>query len=276
LEAKYLLVYSKVDPAGLNIKNQILNLNGTFKQLRDELWYSEELNALLGGFPEDILYINYLDKLFNVETYIFLSRHSSEKAVKSLTAHHTGNVTFSVSHGARARELSYTNPRLLKTIMLSLKRYAEELNISNEYEVTLEVTHHGPTELKRPIIFVEIGSRIDDWENPKAGECIGRAVLEALSSKSMLSSEWVTALGFGGGHYARKHTKLELESNICYSHIFSKYMIGHVDEEIVQQAVKKTLEGCGLAILEKKSIKASDRRRLVEILQRLQLEVKYI
>ena len=279
LRCKYVLVYSKIDKASLNIRDRILEVERSFKQVRDNLYYSDELKSYIAGFDDDIIYINYLDNMFEAETYIYLSRHSSAQRIKSLTAHFTGNVTNEYVYGANPRELSYTNPHLMKVLMLKLRRFHEEYKLVDSYDLTMEVTHHGPTNMKTPLIFVEIGSDEEAWTSKVAGEVIAHSVLESI--KDILvhqdgTFECKVCLGFGGGHYARKHTKLELNSEVCYSHIFSKHQVGMVDNYILQQAIQKTHGTCRLAIIEKKSVPSEVRRTLTSTLESLGLEVKYI
>ena len=83
-----------------------------------------------------------------------------------------------------------------------------------KYDVTLEVTHHGPTELSVPSLYAEIGSTETQWKDPEAGEVVAKAILA-------VSLEKVPAgLGFGGGHYAMRQTGLLLKPEFLLGTIF--------------------------------------------------------
>lgn len=50
----------------------------------------------------------------------------------------------------------------------------------SDFEVVYEVTHHGPTNLRKPLTFVEIGSSETEWTYEKAHEVVGESVVKAL------------------------------------------------------------------------------------------------
>ena len=54
----------------------------------------------------------------------------------------------------------------MKSILMEMKRLAEQKGL--KYDVTLEVTHHGPTELSVPSLYAEIGSTEIQWKDPEA------------------------------------------------------------------------------------------------------------
>jgi D-aminoacyl-tRNA deacylase len=85
------------------------------------------------------------------ECIIFVSRHVGETGAL-LTAHYTGNFG-EAKFGGRPRELSRSCPNLHKAIVDSLRKYAP-----SNYEVGIECTHHGPSDVNVPSMFVEIGS----------------------------------------------------------------------------------------------------------------------
>ena len=120
--AKYLLVYSIQDPAGVNIAENLSNLE-CFDKLAEgkdriaALFYNSDYNAYLASFKDDIIFINHVDRYFDVEYYIYLSRHSSIKRIRSLTVHFTGNLSNEKLYGANPRELSKTYPPLAKAII---------------------------------------------------------------------------------------------------------------------------------------------------------------
>lgn len=242
--------------------------------LKENLYYSQELKAFLAGFPEEIIHINYVDTIFDVENYVYISKHSSVAKVRSITAHFPGNVSWNPSHGARARELAYANPYLLKSIYVRMVGFSVEEGLEEEYDVSLEATHHGPTNLSKPILYVEIGSDEEAWRDKRPARIIARSIVEALKLKAHECGE--VTLGVGGGHYARKHSKIEAREAYCYSHIFAKYAIEYLDKRVFEEALKKTIGKCKLVMVEKKSVPSKPRKTIIDIVKKLGLEVKYV
>ena len=60
---------------------------------------------LLAFFEGMIVFPPDLDEFFNPQAYIFLSRHSAESGIASLTAHTVGNFGTEARVGGRPREL---------------------------------------------------------------------------------------------------------------------------------------------------------------------------
>lgn len=279
-EAKYALIFSVKDDAGVNIAKRITELEHCEKvSVSNEaivsLLYIPKYDAYLASFRDDIIYINYVDKYFEVNYYIYLSRHSSVRQIKSLTVHYTGNVSKEKAYGANPRELSKTYPPLAKTIILNIRKFAKELCVNNVYEIIYEATHHGPTNLDKPLIFVEIGSSSNEWKNRRAAITIAKAVLYSLKDVEKYKS-CLGAIGIGGGHYSRKHTEYCFKTEVCYSHIFSKHVLNMVDNEILKQALSKTLYPISQVIIEKKGAKSSLKKLIESFAQKAGLIVKYI
>ena len=194
---------------------------------------------------------------------IFASKHRSKEEVNSLTVHCTGNPSEEARLGGRPKELAVSSPPAMKSILKEMKRLAEEKGL--KYDVTLEVTHHGPTELSVPSIYAEIGSTEKQWEDLEAGEVAAKAILAVSLEKVPV------ALGFGGGHYAMRQTGLLLETDISFGHNFPKYQLDFVDEALIRQAVEKS--NADFAYFDRKSMKSEDRNRISEILEKLGLKV---
>jgi len=191
-----------------------------------------------------------LDKFFNPQAYIFLSRHSSESGIASLTAHTTGNFSDDVKSGGAAKELGRSDPSLLKNYLITLSKKKERLG---GYEITMEATHHGPTALQKPVLFVELGSSEKHWGDSKAAAVVGEALLESLTEKTIWSK---AAIGFGGTHYPEKFTKLVVEEDMALSFVAPKHALEHVDERMVGQMLQRTTSPVRYALLDWKGLGA--------------------
>ncbi len=81
------------------------------------------------------------------------------------------------------------------------------------------------------------------------------------------------AIGIGGPHYSDKHTKLLLETDICYSHIFARYTFSWLNKEIIIQAIEKSIEPIEVIVLLK--VRASIKRLAAEIAKENNIEIIY-
>jgi D-aminoacyl-tRNA deacylase len=151
----------------------------------------------------------------------------------------------------------------MKSILMEMKCLVEQKGL--KYDVTLEVTHHGPTELSVPSLYAEIGSTEVQWEDPDAGEVAAKAILAVSLEKVPV------ALGFGGGHYAMRQTGLLLETEVSFGHNFPKYQLEFVDEALIRQSIEKSK--ADFAYFDRKSMKSEDRNRISEVLEKLGLMV---
>jgi D-aminoacyl-tRNA deacylase len=203
---------------------------------------------LLTFFEGMIVFPPDLDKFFNPVAYIFLSRHSAESGIASLTAHTTGNFSDEVKSGGAAKELGRSDPSLLKNYLISLSKRRERIG---GYEITMEATHHGPTSLQKPVLFVELGSSEKYYGDANAAAVVGEALLESLMEKTIWSK---AAIGFGGTHYPEKFTKLVVEEDIALSFVAPKYALEHVDERMVGQMLRRTTSPVKYALLDWKGL----------------------
>ncbi len=261
----YGLVYSIRDPAGSGIAHYIREYYGLEKcsdriEHAIECWNSELF--YLVGFQEDVIYFDFLDQRLprNIVQYIVLSRHSSVQRVKSYTVHHTGNFGDEASYGGKPRSLAIANPITSQKLLLNLKKQCEEHDRCNEYEVSYEATHHGPTENSKPLSFIEIGSTIDEWRDPVNHEVLGLAIIEFLEKPI---HDCRVVIGIGGGHYPRKHTKMALEENYCYGHIMAKYVLQYLSYETLDMMINRSDPKPRQVVVEKKGTRR-EHRELIE------------
>jgi D-aminoacyl-tRNA deacylase len=230
------LITSTEDPASTNIAGRLLERHGfesTGVVLFEKQVYQKD-SLLLVTIDTRIVTPPDLDAYFNPQAYVFLSRHRAESGIASVTAHTTGNFTDDASQGGKPREIGRVNPDLLKNYMISLWKHSNELR---EFQVTIEATHHGPTSLLKPVLFVEIGSGDSSWRDERVGGIIADALMESLASGKTWDK---VALGFGGTHYPDKFNKMVLETDTALASIAAKYALGGVDEPMFGQLIQKS------------------------------------
>jgi len=221
---------------------------------------------LLAFFEGMIVRPPDLDSFFNPQAYIFLSRHSAESGIASLTAHTTGNFSEEARFGGKGRELGKADPSLLKNYLISLSKRRGELM---GYEVTMEATHHGPTSLRPPVLFVELGSSEKFWGDKKAAAVVGDALMESLTQKAIWSK---IALGFGGNHYPERFTRMVVEEDIAVSFVVPKYSLEHIDEKMFGQMIQRTAGPVRYAALDWKGL-GTHKDRIIGLATSFGLEV---
>ncbi len=180
----------------------------------------------------------------DAEEVIVASRHTSESGRSTLTVHVPGEL--------EKMELAEASPPTIKTALKALVDMRDELGLT--YDVSLESTHHGPTQLDVPVTFVEIGSSPGQWRDEKAGEAVARAIMAAATS----SMKCRHAIGLGGPHYAPRHTDVVLRTNVGVGHILPKY--ASIDEALIERAIVRTRGGTELLILDWKGMSSEQRK----------------
>ena len=137
------------------------------------------------------------------------------------------------------------------------------------YSVTLEATHHGPTELGLPTLFVELGSTEKEWSDEEAAAAAAEAAWKAATDPVTGKQ----AVGFGGGHYCNKQGYAIRHDGYAFSHIFSKYFFDDYDAETVRMAYERTRGDCRTAVIDWKGIRGSDRAKLLQTLTEMNVEI---
>ncbi len=266
-----LIVASEKDRAGLNIASCLVRDYGFDEspEYSDPRILQKD-NILLARTKEETIHLESVNPFPGTTSVIFASRHTSEKGDPCLTVHCPGNVLSEAPYGGQPRSLALVEPNRMRAALLSLSESREELGLS--YLVSLEATHHGPTELPAPCMFVEIGSSAKQWEDAVAGKAVARAIWTAATS----SANGTSAVGFGGGHYSWKHTDAVVKGEFAFGHILSKYFFDGYDPAIVELAFRRTIGECSHAVIDKKGVRGSERNALIELLSRTGREIVMI
>tara|TARA_B100000315_G_C14530945_1_gene566131 strand:+ start:121 stop:873 length:753 start_codon:yes stop_codon:yes gene_type:complete len=241
-----------------------------------ETYYFKEINQKFEGNPiykkdriyliktsKDLLFLD--EPPFDPVAYIFLSRHKSESGIPSLTAHFPGNFSKVALFGGAPIELAYTYPSLHQEYLKQLKQLKDNVP---KYSIVTEPMHHGPTSFAKPILFVEIGSSEEQWQDLAAIETVCEAVMSTV--KSEYSSDKIS-IGFGGNHYSEKFTNLITESNFALGAIMPKYALPNLDKSILNQMMTRSIEKVSFAILDWKGVKERD--RVISLVEEAGLEI---
>jgi len=258
-----LLVASKLDTAGYNMARYMIEKHG-FKQQENDIYTNETAMLLIA--EEEALMMEWLDSRFSPSYYVFLSRHRSESGIPTLTCHTTGNFSDSNEMGGRPKELAYVYPSLQKHYM---KTIYSKMSKVPDYQLVIEATHHGPTSLTKPILFIEIGSTEKQWNDEDAVSVVCDAVMQTL--KSIQTYENI-GIGLGGTHYPSKFTEMLIDSDYALASVASKHSLPYVDKTIIEQMTNKSVEDVRYAFMDWKGL-GKEKDRLNTIVTDLGLEV---
>ena len=244
--------------------------------------------------PDRILWEDHLDRRWQeatgeiVSEVIFPSRHAARSGRPSLTLHPIGipqvPVTEDPPYGGRASRAVPPNPRISSwwKLMNQMKKEAPHLD---EFELSLEVTHHGPY-LDSPSLFIEIGSTKETWGHQEAADFLADIMIRGLGLDGGLSlGDWnpseknVIVLTVGGGHYAPRANYLALLPHVWLGHMLASYALPFETEDSpgnqwkisMKSALESTQKaypgGQIICFMEKKAFKGWQRRLLKEFCQ---------
>jgi D-aminoacyl-tRNA deacylase len=247
------IICSRADPASLNIFERLIELqpwedrDGFLASGCWRLLIHEDRQSALRGLDARLA-----DLGLNPHLVVFACRHESKAGLPWFGGHFTGIF----ENGQR--ELSAAAPNGLRSFLHNIRETAPQ-----GFMISAEATHHGPTDMRTPCFFAEIGSSEAQWCDVPAGEIVARAIL-ALECKEM-----PVFLGFGGGHYMQRQTDMMFGSDVAFGHLFSSYKMADLDAALVEDARIKS--GANYAYIDRKSLRSDERKRIIAILDDLGL-----
>lgn len=236
-----------------------------FRDLEENVYRRGDVELRL--IREKHIFAEKLGEKLGADLVVVPSSHKSEKGVRALLTHPVGNWGDEALFGGRPKTLSATSASMLRTSLQTLLEEADRLGIKDR-NIGLEVTHHGPA-TDVPLIFVEVGGPEDEEPDRRALEAVASASLAAARVEFRSED---TAIGFGGGHYAPTFTKLVARSDYSLGHMCPKYALP-VERKMIAQAVKKTVENPGLAVIDWKGVTSEQRRTVLSVLEELGIDV---
>ncbi len=260
-----LLLCSASDAASVNIRDALLN---------DEGWKEAGEHEgspcfargpdLLATIQEVHLFADDVDVQISrscgvgIDSVVVLSRHKAASGIPTLTLHPIGNFS-NADYGGRPGTLVRSMPDVMTSALRDLLKNAAGLG----FQVSFEVTHHGPY-LEAPTMYIEIGSGEANWGNKDAAKAIAATLLRpnlVVAPK---------AIGIGGGHYAPRFTEVVATKRISFGHMITNHFADHADDEKLRSAITMAMEkseGASLVYIHKKSMarsRATHLRHLVE------------
>lgn len=265
------VVFSKKDIASMTMKQVLLSLYNPTKLTStfDGNPVLELEGAHLITIENDLIFADYLDTYSpDVDLYIFASRHSSASKTPALLVHTPGNWTKKATLGGNSEEIAISNAPAVKFSLITLVKYHEELNLE-DYLVSMEVTHHGPTTLTHPVMFIELGSVEENWKDAHAAEAVVHTIVELIRNYSKIKNKYIPVSGYGGTHYCPRFNQIQLETKYAVGHVIPKYAFEEgVNEKMILEAIKKTYPQPDLVIIDWKGITKTHKDFLIDVLER--------
>jgi len=301
-----LLLASSEDPASMNILTELMGIEG-WEDSREfehgqvtrhscgtvEALLIDDLHIWADGI--DATHSSLTGSI--VDEVLVLSRHVSASETPALTLHAIG-VPGEFPHGEKARSGGITGTAVPPStrfgeLFRNMCRIAKEEHLENEYDLTLEATHHGPV-LVAPALYLEIGSTLEQWADVRAARVWSKTIALCLGmSERSAKTDWngrgSVMIGLGGGHYAPRHKAVISESDVWVGHILANYAIVFEEEQADNpfpqgpwaHSVRTAVESTRLAFpggdifahLDRKSFKGWQRSALATLLSELGVPV---
>lgn len=266
--AKYAIIISALDTAGLNIKEKLLALN-RFKPAEGSFDGYEIFSsgcARLYTIECDTVFAERIDEKIEADFFIFATRHEASAGIPTLSAHAPGNFG-RADFGGDDKKLCPAPALLLKKALKALERHKPE-----GFTVTMEATHHGPY-IEKPAMFVEIGSNEECWRSDAAGRALAEAIAGLICEPSA-GEEFVPAAAIGGPHYCTAFNRYMQGPDFAFGHVCPKYNAGELDEAMILQMADKTVPRAKLFFIDWKGIGSESRSGVIGIIEKLGFEYR--
>ena len=245
------IVASRADSASVHIAEHIVEL-GDFERVDADTHRTDGFE--LRAFDDLHLHLDRVaDSFPDADFLVFVSRHAGDTG-PLLTAHFTGNFG-EAKHGGADRDLAAACPNAHSRVVAALAEHAPD-----GYDVGTECTHHGPTDVGAPSMFVELGSGEAEWEDPEGARAVAKAVLDLARVEPRTER---TLAAFGGGHYAPRSTRIVRETDWAVGHVAADWCLedlGDPDEhrDVLEQAFAES--GATRAVIDGEGLSPSGNR----------------
>ena len=253
-----LLVAYQSDPAGSNMATYITK----DMDKEGDIFHGKHFDLIM--IPTPAISADWIEEKYQYDGYVFLSKHASESGVLALTCHSTGNFS-NAQFGGFPRQVAIPHPHLQKSYMQHLWKKKDNFS---RFEITIEATHHGPTALNKPTIFIEIGTTQKQWTDKNLCESIAQIVIEEMSKES---SKQEVAICFGGTHYPKKFNKELIEGRLALGTVMPKHALDSLDDDLFSHILSRNKEA-KFALIDWNSL-GKNKQKVVNLVQATDLEI---
>jgi len=253
-----LLVAYQNDPAGHNMAkfiSQSMEKDG-------ELYHGKFFDLVM--IPTPTISADWLEEKFHYDGFIFLSKHAADSGVLALTCHSTGNFS-EAKFGGKERQVAIPHPRIQKKYLQTLWENRDDFS---DFQITIEATHHGPTDLNKPALFIEIGTTENQWNDTKLCNSIAKIVSDVLSKET---KAYPVAICFGGTHYPEKFTKELLDGERALGTVIPKHALDFLDEDLFSHILERN-NMAKTALLDWGGMGAN-KQKVLDLLDKTNLEI---
>ena len=253
-----LLIAYQDDPAGYNMAKFL----SKDMELEDGIFRGKFYDLIIIQTPA--ISADWLEQKYDYDGFVFLSKHAAESGVLALTCHSTGNFS-EAKFGGNPRQVAIPHPDLQKKYLQTLK---ENQSKFPEFQVTIEATHHGPTALTKPTIFIEIGTTEKQWTDVSLCNSVASLVHQVMMNPI---DENPVAICFGGTHYPSKFTNELLEGKYALGTVVPKHALDSLDDKLFSHILSQN-KMAKTALLDWSGL-GSNKQKLLDFLESTELEV---
>jgi len=234
------------------------------KQMKKEgeIYHGNDLDLVIISTPA--ISADWLEDKYHYDGYVFLSKHASESGRLALTCHSTGNFGDAL-FGGFPRQVAIPHPHLQKSYM---KRLWEQRDDFSKFDITIEATHHGPTALSKPTLFIEIGTTEKEWTDRNLCESVAQIILKEMSEPQKKCD---VAICFGGTHYPSKFNKELLEGDFALGTVIPKHGLDDLDKNLFDHVIKQNSEA-KFALVDWSGL-GNNKQKIVEMINSSDLEM---
>ena len=253
-----LLVAYRDDPAGYNMAEFL----SQEMILDDDIFRGKYYDLIIISTPT--ISDDWLEEKYDYDGFVFLSKHAAKSGALALTCHSTGNFSES-KFGGNSRQVAVPHPNLQKAYLQTLQKNQSQFS---EFQITIEATHHGPTALTKPTIFIEIGTTEEQWTDVSLCISVAKLVHDVFSNAI---PENPVAICFGGTHYSSKFTCELLEGKYSLGTVIPKHALNDLDEELFSHIIKQN-SMAKFALLDWRGL-GSNKQKVLAFLESTSLEI---
>ena len=253
-----LLVAYKSDPAGYNMANFI----SQNMEQDGEIYHGKNFDLVIISTPS--ISADWLEEKYSYDGFVFLSKHAAETGTLALTCHSTGNFS-EARFGGFKRQVAIPHPHLQKSYLQTLWKKRKDFI---KFEITLEATHHGPTALDKPVLFIEVGTTEKEWNDKELCKNIAKITVDVMSHPAKKHD---VAICFGSTHYPKKFTNVLLEDEYSLGTIMPKHALEFLDQSLFSHILKRNNEA-KFALLDWAGL-GKHKQRVMNFIESTDLEV---
>ncbi|MGB6463860.1 MAG: D-aminoacyl-tRNA deacylase [Nitrosotalea sp.] len=253
-----LLVAYQFDPAGSNMASYMMQ----DMRKQGDIYRGKNFDLVVISTPA--ISADWIEEKYQYDSYVFLSKHASESGTLALTCHSTGNFS-EAQFGGFPRQIAIPHPHLQKSYM---KHLWTKRNNFSKFEITIEATHHGPTALNKPTLFIEIGTTQKEWNDKKLCENVAKIIVEEIRKEP---EKHKVAVCFGGTHYPKKFNNELIEGEFALGTVVPKHALDNLDGILFSHILDRNKEA-KYALVDWRGL-GKNKQQVVNLIQTTDLEM---